>query len=210
MCPSVIRPSIFSFPDDNLSKCQWIFTKLNVSIDIVEIWFGVVDEQISSIFDSYLSAICLYFHFQMITLVNTSEFSPNLVCALILWRPGLGLLMSEFRQFLTELSARHMSVFAFLDDNFSKCQWIFPKLGICINIMEICFGIANGQILPIFDRVICPQYIPILLSGIRTITSKSQWLFTKFDVCIYIVEICFGIAYWQILSIFDSYLPVTW
>ena len=22
----------------------------------------------------------------------------------------------------------------------------------------ICFGIANGQILPIFDRVICPQH----------------------------------------------------
>ena len=26
--PSVMRPSIFSFPDDILSKYQWIFTKL--------------------------------------------------------------------------------------------------------------------------------------------------------------------------------------
>ena len=25
--PSVIRPSVFSLQDDNLSKCQWIFTK---------------------------------------------------------------------------------------------------------------------------------------------------------------------------------------
>ena len=33
--------------------------------------------------------------------------------------------------------------------------------------------------------------------------SKSQWIFTKFDMCIYIVEICFGIAHWQISSIFD-------
>ena len=34
----------------------------------------------------------------------------------------------------------------FQDDNMSKHQWIFTKLGICIDILEICFGIANGQI----------------------------------------------------------------
>ena len=28
---------IFSFPDDNLSKHQWILTKLGMCIDIVEI-----------------------------------------------------------------------------------------------------------------------------------------------------------------------------
>ena len=32
---------------------------------------------------------------------------PNLVCALILWRSGLGLLMGKFRQTLTEFSARN-------------------------------------------------------------------------------------------------------
>ena len=32
--------------------------------------------------------------------------SPKLVCALILWRSGLGLLMDKFRQFFSELSAR--------------------------------------------------------------------------------------------------------
>ena len=48
--PSVVRPSVrFSFPDDNLSK-QWIFTKLGMCTDIVEIWFGIVNAQISSIF----------------------------------------------------------------------------------------------------------------------------------------------------------------
>ena len=31
----------FSFPDDSLSKHQWIFTKLDLYIDIVEIWFGI-------------------------------------------------------------------------------------------------------------------------------------------------------------------------
>ena len=50
--PSVIRPSVrFSFPDDNLSKHQWIFTKLDMCIDIVEIWFGIANGQISSNFD---------------------------------------------------------------------------------------------------------------------------------------------------------------
>ena len=58
-----------------------------------------------------------YFHFWMITLVNIDGFSPNLVCALILWRSTLGLLMGKVRYFLTELSARDTSVFSFLDDN---------------------------------------------------------------------------------------------
>ena len=49
----------------------------------------------------------------MITLVNINGFSPNLVCILILWRSGLGLLMGKFRQFLTELSARDMSIFPY-------------------------------------------------------------------------------------------------
>ena len=50
--PSVVRPSVrFSFPDDNLSNHQWIFTKLGMCIDIVEIWFGIANEQISSYFD---------------------------------------------------------------------------------------------------------------------------------------------------------------
>ena len=54
-----------------------------------------------------------------------------------------------------QLSARHMSLFLFLDDNLSKYQSIFTKCGMCIDIMEICFGIANGQILSVFD-----SYLP--------------------------------------------------
>ena len=37
-------------PDDNLSKHEWIFTKLGMRIDIVEIWFEIASGQISSIF----------------------------------------------------------------------------------------------------------------------------------------------------------------
>ena len=58
----------------------------------------------------------IFFGFRMIILLDINGFSPNLVCTLILWRSGLGLLMGKF-QFLTELSAHHMSVFLFPDDN---------------------------------------------------------------------------------------------
>ena len=58
---------------------------------------------------------------------------------------------------MTELSACNTSVFYFQDDNLSKSQWIFTKFDMCIDIVEICLGIAHGQILSIFDRVICPH-----------------------------------------------------
>ena len=54
--PSISRPSVrFSFPDDDLSKHQWIFTKLGVCIDIVDIWFGNANGQISS---NFYGVIC--------------------------------------------------------------------------------------------------------------------------------------------------------
>ena len=67
--------------------------------------------------------------------------------------------MGKFHQFLTELSAHNTFIFSFPDDNFSKYQQIFTKLGMCIDIVEICFEIANGQILSILDRVIYLQHL---------------------------------------------------
>ena len=64
---SACHMSDFLFPDDNLSKYQWSFTKLGLCIDIVEIWFWIANGQISSIFDSYLPATNQYFHFRTIT-----------------------------------------------------------------------------------------------------------------------------------------------
>ena len=72
--------------------------------------------------------------------------------------------MGKFRQFLTELFARDTSIFSFPDDSLSKYQWIFTKLGMCIDIVEIWFGIANGQISSFFT-VICPRHIRIFVSG---------------------------------------------
>ena len=69
MCPFVSRPSIrFSFPDDNLIKGQWIFTKLGMCIDIVKIWFRIANGQILSNFNGVMCPRHAHiFHFQMIT-----------------------------------------------------------------------------------------------------------------------------------------------
>ena len=77
----------------------------------------------------------------------------------------MGLLTGEFHQFLTALPARDFSFFfSFSDDNFSKYQWIFMKLGMCIDIEGICFGIVNGQISFILT-VICQRHFHIFVSG---------------------------------------------
>ena len=66
--------------------------------------------------------------------------------------------MGKFHKILTELSAQDTPIFSFPDDNLSKCQGILTKLGTCIDMKDIWFGIANGQISSLFDRVICPQH----------------------------------------------------
>ena len=40
----------------------------------------------------------------------------------------------------------------------SKFQGILTKFGTCIDMKEIWFGIANGQISSMFDRVICLRH----------------------------------------------------
>ena len=85
------------------------------------------------------------------------------------------------------------------DDNVSKYQCIFTKLGVYIDIVKICFGFVNGQISSVFDSVICPQLIRILVSG--QYLSKSHLILNKFGICSDIVEIWFGIAHWRMSSI---------
>ena len=63
------------------------------------------------------------------------------------------------------VSVRCQSIrFLFPDDNFSKHQWIFTKLGMCIDIVDIWFGIANGQISSNFYGVIWPRHAHIFVS----------------------------------------------
>ena len=55
--PSIclVDPSVVLFPDNTVSKCQWIITTLYMSIDIWEIWFGIANGPIVSIFGSTVS-----------------------------------------------------------------------------------------------------------------------------------------------------------
>ena len=78
--------------------------------------------------------------------------------------------MGKFRQFLTELSARDTPIFSFPDDNLSKH---FTKHGMCIDIVEICFGIANAQISSIFDGVICPRCPYFRFQTITSVNDKG-------------------------------------
>ena len=107
---SVICPSVFSFPDNNLSKYQWILVILGMCIDIVEIGLGLSTGKFVNFSRSYLLETDLYFPFHIITRVNVSGFSPNLVFALILWRSDLGLLMGKYLPIFEELSVRDTSI----------------------------------------------------------------------------------------------------
>ena len=102
--------------------------------------------------------------------------------------------MDKCRQFLTELSARNMSVFSYLDDNFSKYQWIFTRLGICIALIlwRSAFRLlmAKSSIFGLSGRNTSVFYF------LDNNFSKSRWIFTKFDMCIDIVEICLGNCSW--------------
>ena len=61
--------------------------------------------------------------------------------------------MGKFRQILTELFAQDTPIFSFPGNN-----GILTKLGTCIYMEEIWFGIVYGQISSMFDRVICPRH----------------------------------------------------
>ena len=96
---------------------------------------------------------------------------------------------------------------SFPDDNLSKHQWIFTKLSMCIDIVEIWFGTANGQISSNFEADICRN--THIFSFPDNNLSKCQGILTKLCTCIDIKEVCFWIANGQISSMFDSYLPAT-
>ena len=111
----------------------------------------------------------------------------DLICIFILWRSGLGLLMANFSKYLKELSAHDTSDFSFPGDNLSKYQWIFTKLGLCIDIIVIWLGIANGQIWSIFDELSARDTSIFSFQDNNLI--KSQRIFTKREICFDIVDI---------------------
>ena len=76
------------------------------------------------------------------------------------------------------LSVHHMSVFLFADNNFSKYQWSFAKLGMCNDIVEIWFGIAIGQILSIFNSYLpetCPFFPFSTITSVNVDRFSPNW-----------------------------------
>ena len=66
----------------------------------------------------------------------------------------------------------------------------------CVDIVEIYLVIANVQISSIFDTA---HHTSLVLLPDNNL-SKNQWISTKLDMCIYILEIWFGIANGQLIS----------
>ena len=64
--------------------------------------------------------------------------------------------MGKLRQFLTEWSALDTSVLSFQVFDLHKSQWIFTKLDMCIDIVEICLGLLMGKFRQFVN--ICPRH----------------------------------------------------
>ena len=88
---------IFYFPDDNLSKHQWIFTKCGMYIDIVENWFEIANGQISS---KFYGVVCpRHIHIFVFPDDNMSKYQgilTKLGTYIDMKEFSLGLLMSKF------------------------------------------------------------------------------------------------------------------
>ena len=126
---------------------------------MVSCWLSVC----LSVHPSVVLPFVHFFRFQMITRVNVNGFSLNSVCALILWRSGLGLFMGKFCQFLPELYARDMSAFSFLGDNFKYLD--FHQTVCALKLQKSCLGLLMGKFHQFLLRVNCPQHVYIFISG---------------------------------------------
>ena len=107
---------------------------------------------------SELWPVGLLFRFWTITWVSINRFSPNLVCALILW---FWIANGQTSSIFTILCLRHVNIFSFPEDNLSKYQQVFTKLGICL--WRSCSGLLMGIFHKFLTRVTCPRHIHIFL-----------------------------------------------
>ena len=147
------------------STNQWIFNKLDMCIDIEkeEIWLGIANGQISSMFDE-LSA----YHTSIFLFLNDNSSK----CQWIFTKLGIDIVEIWFGTTNRLISSVFDSYLPTIFQYFHfptmtitcKYQWIFTKLSTCIDIVEIWFRIANGQITSTSDRVICPPHNVRVLS----------------------------------------------
>ena len=86
-------------------------------------------------------------------------------------------------------------------DNLSKHQWVLTKLSMCIDIVEVWFGIANGQFLSNFDRVICVRHTHILFPDDNL--SKCKGILTKLGSCMILRRSCLGLLMGKFRQFFN-------
>ena len=75
----------------------------------------------------------------------------------------------------------HLSIFLFPDDNSSKYQWIFTKLGMFFDILDTWLWIANGQISSVLTELSACN------TSIFSFADNSKLIFTNLDMYIDIV-----------------------
>ena len=157
-------------------------------VDIVEIWFGIAI--ISSIVTELSARNTSVFSFPDNNLININIFSPNLVCALVLCRSSLKMIIGNFCHFWQSYLPATYPYFRFRIIT-SKFHWIFIKFGICIYIVKIWCRIANGQISSFFDIAICPRHNNggVLLFHIlaHLSTKCSKWTIVVSQCPLYVV-----------------------
>ena len=132
---------------------------------------------------SCLPTTCPYFCFRMITWININGFSPNLLCALILWRSALigivnGQFLSRFDSYLPANMYIRPSVIPLSIFSFANGNLIFTKLGNCALILWISgFGLLMGKFRQFLTELsTCKTSSFSFLDGTL---NKYQWIFTK-------------------------------
>ena len=93
------------------------------------------------------------FRFRMITWVNINGFSPNLVCALILWRSGLGLLMGKFRQILRSYLPETRPYFRFRTISWVNNKGFSPNLLYALTLKRSGLGLLMRKFCQFFTEL---------------------------------------------------------
>ena len=93
------------------------------------------------------------------------------------------------------LSVLHPFIFSLLDDNLSKCQWIFTKLGFCIDIVRSGLGLLMGKFhqflteLSVHDTIMAGYYCSVFC--LRVCLLLSRVMSFRFYCCLYVSAVIF-------------------
>ena len=115
---------------------------------------------VASIMVSSWSSVCpsvrpssVRFLFPDDNLSKHNGFSSNLVCALILWISGLGLLMGKFRQIFMELSPETRPYFRLRTLTWVNNKGFSPNLLYALTLRRSGLGLLMGKFRQIFTEL---------------------------------------------------------